>query len=62
MVVLTLVTQTNGQTFSFVEPIPQVHFMKLLSCSMYNSWDTLKNGGSASLEGVKKCFLGLWSL
>ena len=22
--------------------IPQVHFMKLISCSLYNSWDTLK--------------------
>ena len=43
MVVLTIVAQTNGKTFYFDEPIPKVHFMKLLSCSLYNSWDTLKN-------------------
>ena len=45
MVVLTLVAQTNGQTFYFDEPIPKVHFMKLLSCSLYNSWHNLKSAG-----------------
>ena len=53
MVVLTLVTHTNGQTFYFDEPIPKVNFMKLLSCSLYNSWDTLKNEGSAGLVDGK---------
>ena len=53
MVVLTLVTQKNGETVYFDEPIPQVHFMKLLSCSLYNSWDTLKNEGSAGLVDQK---------
>ena len=33
MVVLTIVTQKNGETVYFDEPIPQVHFMKLISCS-----------------------------
>ena len=33
----------------FDEPIPQVHFMKLISCSLYNSWDTLKNEGTLSI-------------
>ena len=41
MVVLTIVTQKNGETIFFDEPIPKVHFIKLLSCSLYNSWDTL---------------------
>ena len=27
--------------------------MKLLSCSLYNSWETLKNGGSAGLDDRK---------
>ena len=27
--------------------------MKLLSCSLYNSWDTLKNEGSAGLQDTK---------
>ena len=53
MVVLTIVTQKNGETIYFDQPFPKVHFMKLLSCSLYNSWDTLKNGGSAGLDDRK---------
>jgi len=33
----------------FEEQIPKVHFIRLLSCSLYNSWHTLKNEGSAEL-------------
>ena len=53
MVALTIVTQKNGETVYFNQPIPKVHFMKLLSCSLYNSWDTLKNEGSAGLVDEK---------
>ena len=53
MVVLTIVMQKNGETVYFDQPLPKVHFMKLLSCSLYNSWDTLKNEGSASLVDEK---------
>ena len=52
MVVVTIVTQKNGGTVYFETPIPKVHFMKLLSCSLYNSWDTI-NGGSAALQDRK---------
>ena len=52
MVVLTIVTQKNGGTVYFDTPLPKVHFMKLLSCSLYNSWDTIK-GGSAALQDRK---------
>ena len=51
MVVLTIVTQKNGETIFFDEPIPEVHFMKLISCSLYNSWDTLKKESIAILRG-----------
>ena len=54
MVVLTIVAQNNGETIFFNESIPQVHFMKLISCSLYNSWDTLKREGSAVLGDEKK--------
>jgi len=54
MVVLTIVTQENGQTIYFEEPIPKVHFMKLISCSLFNSWDTLKKEGSATLGDKDK--------
>ena len=50
MVVLTIVTQKNGDTIYFSPPLPKVHFMKLLACSIYNSWDTLKSEGSAALD------------
>ena len=51
MVVLTIVTQKNGETIFFDQPIPQVHFMKLISCSLYNSWDMLKKESVAILRG-----------
>lgn len=50
MVVLTIVTEKNGEAIFFDKPIPQVHFIKLISCSLYNSWDTLKKEGSANIE------------
>ena len=52
MVVLTIVTQNNGETIFFDQPIPEVHLMKLISCSLYNSWDTLKTESIAMLRGT----------
>ena len=52
MVVLTIVTEKNGETIFFDEPIPQVHFIKLISCSLYNSWYNLKKEGSVSLGDI----------
>ena len=49
MVVLTIVTQKNGETVFLDQVIPKVHFMKLISCSLYNSWNTLKNEGTLSI-------------
>ena len=37
MVVLTIVIQKNRETLFLDQPIPEVHFMKLISCSLYNS-------------------------
>ena len=77
MVVLTIVTRNNGETVFLDQAIPQVQFMKLISCSLYNSWDTLKKEGIATLvnqgkvtkippghytpEGIKKLINGLFS-
>jgi len=49
MVVLTIVTQENGGTSHFENPLPRVDFMKLISCSLYNSWYNLTREGSATL-------------
>ena len=48
MVVLTSVTQKNGEPVYFDESIPQVHFMKLISCSLANSWHNLTSVGQIS--------------
>jgi len=45
MVFLTIVAQNNGETVYFEEPIPQVHYMRLVSCSLCNSWHNLKAVG-----------------
>ena len=45
MVVLTTVAQNNGETIFLVQAIPEVHFMKLISCSLYNSWHNLTSVG-----------------
>ena len=50
MVVLTLVLQKNGETIFLDQAIPQVHFMKLISCSLYNSWHNLKTVGQIQLK------------
>ena len=50
MVVLTIVAQKNGETVYFDEPILQVHFMTLVSCSLYNSWHNLKMVGLISVD------------
>jgi len=49
MVVLTIVAKKNGETVYFDEPIPQVHFMRLVSCSLYNSWHNLSRVGQINL-------------
>ena len=54
MVVLTIVAQENGETIYFEEPIPRVRFMKLISCSLFNSWYNLKREGSATLGDKDK--------
>ena len=49
MVFLAIVIQKNGETVFLDQLIPQVDFMKLISCGLYNSWDTLKNEGTLSI-------------
>ena len=54
MVVLTIVTQNNGETIFLDQAIPKVHFMKLISCSLFNSWDTLKKAGQIFFKDDKE--------
>ena len=45
MVFLTIFLQKNGETVFLDQAIPKVHFMKLISCSLYNSWHNLMSVG-----------------
>ena len=54
MFVLTIVAQQNGETIHFERPIPRVVIMKLISCSLYNSWYNLKREVSATLGDKDK--------
>ena len=53
MVVLTIITQNNGETVYFDEPLSKVHFIKLISCSLYNSWHNLTRVGQITSKGSK---------
>ena len=55
MVVLSVVTHSNPHTVYFDQPIPQPNYIRLLSCSLYNSWYNLKEEGEILLlpDGVK---------
>ena len=54
MVVLTLVLQNNGETIFLDQAIPKVHFMKLISCSLYNSWHNLMRVGQIHFKEDKE--------
>ena len=54
MVGLTFLLQKNGETIFLDQAIPQVHFMKLISCSLYNSWHNLKKAGQIVFEEDKE--------
>ena len=45
MVILTLTTTENPHTVYFDQPIQKPSYIRLLSCSLYNSWFNLKEGG-----------------
>jgi len=67
MVVLTIVAKNNGETVYFEEPIPRVHFIRLLSCSLYHSWHNLKRftelgAKDASATNVSKILLVHYTL
>ena len=49
-----MVVLTNGETVFLDQAISQVHFMKLISCSLYNSWDNLKKTGQIFFKDDKE--------
>ena len=49
MVILTVVTKENPHTVYFDQPIKKPSYIRLLSCSLYNSWFNLKKDGAITL-------------
>ena len=58
MVILTVVTKENPHTVYFEpQPIKKPSYIRLLSCSLYNSWFNLKEEGAITLlDDDKKPF------
>ena len=52
MVILTAVTTENPHTVYFDQPIQKPSYIRLLSCSLYNSWFNLKEEGAITLYDV----------
>ena len=49
MVVLTFLLNLNDQTIFFDEPIENFEFVRLINCSLFNSWYNLKERGEISI-------------
>ena len=49
MVVLTIVAPSNPHTIYFDHPLRKPSYIRLGSCSLYNSWDNLKERGEITL-------------
>ena len=57
MVLLTIVTNSNPHTLYFDHPIEKPSYIRLLSASLYNSWNNLKEEAVISIDnpnGVTK--------
>ena len=49
MTILTIITNSNGDIIYLKEPIKNFQFIKLVSCSLFNSWINLKENGLRTL-------------
>ena len=54
MVILTAVTTENPHTVYFDQPIQKPSYIRLLSCSLYNSWNSLEKDGIICYKKVNK--------
>ena len=54
MTILTIITNSNEHTVYFKEPIKNFQFIKLVSCSLFNSWKNLKENGEILITDFDK--------
>ena len=59
MVVLTIVTQGNGEDIYFEDPLPEANYTRLLSCSFYNSWHNFSIVGRMFFKGTNDVIASL---
>jgi len=52
-------SRNNGEAVYFEEPLLKVHFVRLLSCSLYNSWHNLERVGQISFKNSGKVLASL---
>ena len=54
MVVLTVVAPSNDYTIYFKHPLAKPNYIRLISCSLNNSWHNLKSNSSITLSNENK--------
>lgn len=54
MVVLTINAPSNNYTVYFDQPIAKPNYIRLLNCSLYNSWYNLKESAGVEISPKKK--------
>ena len=54
MVILTVVTKENPHTVYFDRPIEKPSYIRLLSCSLYNSWNSFEKDGIIFYKKLNK--------
>ena len=54
MVILTVVTKENPHTVYFDQPIENPSYIRLLSCSLYNSWNSFEKDGIIFYKKLNK--------
>ena len=54
MTILTIITNANDVIIYLKEPIKNFQFIKLVSCSLYNSWLNLKENGKITITDFEK--------
>ena len=53
MVVLTVLAPSNDYTIYFKNPLPKPDYIRLISCSLYNSWHNLQTRAEISMSDEK---------
>ena len=54
MIILTVVAPMNSPTINFRHPLTKPNYIRLISCSLYNSWYNLKDSGQIKIKDTKK--------